>query len=120
MAEISVVVPVYKVEKYLNRCVDSIIRQSFDDLEIILVDDGSPDQCPAICDQLAELDSRIVVIHKENGGLSSARNAGIKVATGKYIGFVDSDDAIDESMAPETSGATFGFGSNVNQQFNFN
>ncbi len=98
MAEISVVVPVYKVEKYLNRCVDSIIRQSFDDLEIILVDDGSPDQCPAICDQLAELDSRIVVIHKENGGLSSARNAGIKVATGRYIGFVDSDDAIDESM----------------------
>lgn len=98
MAEISVVVPVYKVEKYLKRCVESIIRQSFGDLEIILVDDGSPDQCPAICDQLAELDSRIVVIHKENGGLSSARNAGIKVATGKYIGFVDSDDTIDESM----------------------
>lgn len=98
MPIVSVVVPVYKVERYLERCVQSIRNQSLSDIEIILVDDGSPDNCPELCDQYAALDSRIKVVHKENGGLSSARNVGIKVATGKYIGFVDSDDAIDESM----------------------
>ncbi len=95
---ISVVVPVYKVEKYLNLCVDSILNQSYTNLEIILVDDGSPDNCPAICDAYAEKDPRIKVIHKENGGLSDARNAGIEVATGKYLGFVDSDDYIAPDM----------------------
>lgn len=93
-ALISVVVPVYKVEKYLKRCVESIVKQTYDNLEIILVDDGSPDGCPEICDQYAEKDARIHVYHKSNGGLSDARNVGIEKATGKYITFVDSDDYV--------------------------
>ena len=92
---ISVIVPVYKVEEYLPNCLETIINQTYKNLEIILVDDGSPDKCPEICDQFMQKDTRIKVIHKENGGLSDARNAGIKIATGKYIGFVDSDDYID-------------------------
>ena len=92
---ISVIIPVYGVEKYLSRCLDSIINQTYRDLEIILVDDGSPDNSGKICDEYAAKDSRIKVIHKENGGLSSARNAGLDVATGEYIGFVDSDDWIE-------------------------
>ncbi len=92
--KISVIVPVYKVEKYLARCVDSIIDQTYKNLEIILVDDGSPDGCGAMCDEYAKKDERIKVIHKENGGLSSARNAGLDIATGDYIAFVDSDDRI--------------------------
>lgn len=92
---ISVIVPVYNVEKYLNNCVESIVNQTYKDLEIILVDDGSPDNCPAMCDEWAKKDSRIRVIHKENGGLSSARNAGLEAANGDYIAFVDSDDSID-------------------------
>ncbi len=95
---ISVVVPVYKVEEYLNKCVDSIINQTYKNLEIILVDDGSPDNCPKICDEYAKKDNRIKVIHKTNGGLSDARNAGIKEARGQLIGFVDSDDYIDNRM----------------------
>lgn len=91
---ISVIVPIYKVENYLHRCVDSIINQTYTNLEIILVDDGSPDKCPRICDEYAKKDSRIRVIHKKNGGLSDARNAGLDIATGEYIGFVDSDDYI--------------------------
>ena len=91
---ISIVVPVYKVEKYLNRCVDSILNQTYTDFECILVDDGSPDKCGQICDEYAELDKRIRVIHKENGGLSDARNVGIDAAKGEYILFVDSDDWI--------------------------
>ena len=91
---ISVIVPVYKVEKYLDKCVQSIVDQTYRNLEIILVDDGSPDNCPAMCDAWAEKDDRIRVIHKENGGLSDARNAGMAIATGEYIGFVDSDDWI--------------------------
>ena len=83
---ISVIVPVYKVEKYLKRCVKSIIDQTYGNLEIILVDDGSPDHCPAMCDDWTEKDSRIKVIHKNNGGLSDARNAGMKVANGELIG----------------------------------
>ena len=98
MAEISVIVPVYKVEKFLERCVESLISQTYKDIEIILVDDGSPDQCPIICDRLAETDTRIRVIHKKNGGLSSARNAGMDIATGHYIGFVDSDDVVSKYM----------------------
>ena len=92
---ISVIVPVYKVEDYLDQCVQSIVAQSYTDLEIILVDDGSPDRCPAMCDAWAERDKRIKVIHKKNGGISDARNAGIKIARGKFLFFVDSDDYID-------------------------
>ena len=95
---ISVIVPVYKVEAYLDRCVASIVNQTYRNLEIILVDDGSPDNCGVMCDAWAERDSRIKVIHKENGGLSDARNAGMAVASGEYIGFVDSDDYIAELM----------------------
>lgn len=91
-ALISVIVPIYNVEQYLDRCIESIIQQSYSHLEIILVDDGSPDQCPQICDEWAIKDQRIKVIHKENGGLSDARNAGLAEATGDYISFVDSDD----------------------------
>ena len=95
---ISVIVPVYKVEKYLDRCVQSIADQTYRNLEIILVDDGSPDNCGAMCDTWAEKDSRIRVIHKENGGLSDARNAGMAVATGEFVGFVDSDDWLNTQM----------------------
>ncbi|MBR4049432.1 MAG: glycosyltransferase family 2 protein [Clostridia bacterium] len=89
---ISIIVPVYKVEKYIHRCVDSIINQTYKNIEIILVDDGSPDNCGKICDEYAEKDSRIKVIHKPNGGLSDARNHGIDAATGDWLMFVDSDD----------------------------
>ncbi len=92
---ISVIVPVYNVEKYLDRCVESIVNQTYQNLEIILVDDGSPDNCPAMCDEWAKKDSRIVVIHKENGGLSDARNAGLDVFNGQWVLFFDSDDTVD-------------------------
>lgn len=92
MERISVIVPIYKVEAYLDKCVQSIVDQTYTNLEIILVDDGSPDRCGQMCDAWAEKDSRIRVIHKENGGLSDARNAGMEIATGAYIAFVDSDD----------------------------
>ena len=95
---ISVIVPIYKVEKYLCKCVDSIINQTYNNLEIILVDDGSPDNCPKICDEYAKQDSRIKVIHKENGGLSDARNAGMKIAKGEYVSFIDSDDYISDDF----------------------
>ena len=95
---ITVIVPVYKVEDYLERCVESIRNQTYQNLEVILVDDGSPDRCGEMCDELAAKDSRIQVIHKKNGGLSSARNAGIDMAKGEYIGFVDSDDWIEPDM----------------------
>ena len=94
-AKISVIVPVYNVETYQARCVDSILNQSYANLEVILVDDGSKDASGSICDKYAEKDNRIRVIHKENGGLSSARNAGLDVACGEYITFVDSDDWIE-------------------------
>lgn len=97
-AKITVIVPIYNVEKYLRRCAKSIIGQTHKNLEIIFVDDGSPDNCGIICDELALEDSRIKVIHKLNGGLSDARNAGIDIATGDYIGFVDSDDFIHPDM----------------------
>lgn len=93
-ATISVIIPVYKVEPYLDRCLQSVIKQSYTSLEIILVDDGSPDNSGEMCDTWAQKDSRIKVIHKENGGLSSARNTGLTIATGKYVFFVDSDDWI--------------------------
>ena len=95
---VSVIVPVYNVEDYLKKCVDSIINQTYTNLEIILVDDGSPDNCEKICDEYLNIDSRIRVIHKKNGGLSSARNAGLDIAKGKYISFIDSDDYIKENF----------------------
>lgn len=98
MPLVSIVVPVYKVEKYLDRCVKSLVNQTLKDIEIILVDDGSPDRCPELCDEFSRMDRRIRVVHKKNGGLSSARNAGMAVARGKYIGFVDSDDDVEPDM----------------------
>lgn len=95
---ISVIVPVYNVEPYLNKCVESIVNQTYKKIEIILVDDGSSDNCPRMCDEWAKKESRIKVVHKENGGLSDARNAGIRIATGELIGFVDSDDLIASEM----------------------
>lgn len=92
---ISIIIPCYKVEQYLPKCIDSILRQTYKNLEIILVDDGSPDKCGIICDEYALKDTRIQVIHKKNGGLSDARNAGINIATGKYITFIDSDDYVE-------------------------
>lgn len=91
---ISVIVPVYRVEKYLPACIDSILNQTFTDFELILVDDGSPDRCPEICDETAKRDARVRVIHQANAGLSAARNAGIEIAHGEWLGFVDSDDYI--------------------------
>ena len=94
-ALVSVIVPVYKVEKYLDKCIESIVGQTYKNLEIILVDDGSPDNCPAMCDSWAQKDSRIKVIHKPNGGVSSARNTALDAASGEYICFVDSDDVLE-------------------------
>ncbi len=94
--KISIIVPVYKVEKYLPRCVESIINQTYQNIEIILVDDGSPDNCGNLCDEYAKKDERIKVIHKQNGGLSAARNSGINISTGDFIAFIDSDDWISE------------------------
>lgn len=91
---ISVIVPVYRVEKFLPQCIESVLNQTFTDFELILVDDGSPDRCPAICDEAAERDARVRVIHQANAGLSAARNAGIEIAHGEWLGFVDSDDYI--------------------------
>lgn len=95
---ISIIVPVYNVEKYLNKCIESIINQSYKSIEIILVDDGSKDSSGKICDKYAKSDNRIKVIHKVNGGLSDARNSGLKIAKGRYVGFVDSDDYIAPDM----------------------
>lgn len=95
---ISIIVPIYNVEQYLNQCLQSICSQSYDNLEIILVDDGSSDRSPELCDEWAERDSRIQVIHKQNGGLSDARNTGISCAKGEYIAFVDSDDWIEKDL----------------------
>ena len=94
--KLTVVIPVYRVEATLDRCVESVLIQDIDDMEVILVDDGSPDSCPDMCDEWAEKDSRISVIHKENGGLSEARNAALDIAKGDYVTFVDSDDWLDE------------------------
>ena len=98
---ISVIVPVYRVEEYLERCVKSILSQTYENLEVILVDDGSPDQCPAICDACAEKDARVKVIHQENKGLSGARNAGIDAASGEYLAFVDSDEYVSPHFIEE-------------------
>lgn len=96
--KISIIVPVYNVENYLSRCVESLLNQTLKDIEIILVDDGSPDSCPAMCDSFAIQDQRIKVIHKKNGGLGYARNSGLEIARGEFIAFVDSDDFVDINM----------------------
>lgn len=98
---VSVIVPVYKVENYLHRCVDSILSQSFTDFELLLIDDGSPDNCGAICDEYAAKDSRVRVFHKPNGGVSSARNLGLDNACGVWVAFVDSDDYVDVDYLSE-------------------
>lgn len=98
MELVSVIVPIYNVEAYLERCVESILQQTYEHIEIILVDDGSPDRCGSMCEEYAKKDSRIKVLHKENGGLSDARNAGLEMAKGKYVLFVDSDDVIKENL----------------------
>lgn len=95
---ISIIVPIYKVEPYLRDCIDSILAQTYDNIEVILVDDGSPDGCPRICDEYAARDARVRVIHKPNGGLSDARNAGLDAARGVWVGFVDSDDMVEPTM----------------------
>lgn len=99
--KISIVVPIYNVEKYLKKCVDSLISQTYKDIEIILVDDGSPDNCKKICDEYKIQDERIKVIHKKNGGLSDARNKGTEVATGEYILYVDADDFVEKTACEE-------------------
>lgn len=99
--KVSIIIPVYRVEPFLHRCVDSVLSQTLSNIEVILVDDGSPDQCPEICDNYAKAHSNIQVIHKKNGGLSSARNAGMRIARGKYVMFIDSDDWIDPETALE-------------------
>lgn len=98
MPELSIIVPVYKVEPYLCKCIDSILAQTFTDFELILIDDGSPDGCGAICDAYAVRDDRVIVIHQKNAGVSAARNAGMDIACGDYIGFVDPDDWIEPEM----------------------
>ena len=98
MPKLSVIVPVYNVEKYLNKCIDSILNQSFTDFELILIDDGSPDRCGDICDRYAEKDCRIIVIHQNNAGVSAARNAGLRIANGKLLSFVDADDYLHPHM----------------------
>ena len=98
MPKISVIIPVYNIEKYLRRCLDSIVQQTFEELEIICIDDGSTDSCPYILKEYADRDSRIRVVHKENGGLVSARKAGLRIATGAYIGYVDGDDWIEHDF----------------------
>ena len=96
--KLSVIIPVYQVEEYLEECVNTVLNQHFKDYEIILVDDGSKDGCPLICDEYAKKYDSIKVIHKENGGLSSARNAGLEIAQGEFVSFIDSDDYIEEDM----------------------
>ena len=98
MPLLSVIVPAYNVESYLEQCVDSILKQTFTDFELILVDDGSPDRCPQICDSYAKKDTRVQVIHKENGGLVSARKAGLIASMGTYVTYVDGDDWIEPDM----------------------
>ena len=96
--KLSIIVPIYKVEKFLPKCIDSILEQTYSEFELILVDDGSPDYCPQICDEYAQKDNRIIVIHQKNSGVSVARNIGLKKASGKYIGFVDPDDFVAPEM----------------------
>ncbi len=120
---ISIIVPVYQVEKYLEKCINSIITQTYKNLEIILIDDGSTDKSPSFCDHFQAKDSRIKVLHQENGGLSYARNVGLKIATGDFIGFVDSDDWIEPNMYEVLMSALQETGADIavcNRQYEFN
>ncbi len=99
--KISIVVPIYNVERYLGRCVESILAQTYPDIEVILVNDGSPDGCAAICEKYAAMDSRIIVVNQENKGLPGARNSGFKIAKGEYVSFIDSDDTIEADMVED-------------------
>lgn len=101
MPKVSIIVPIYNVEKYLDRCMSSLLNQTLKDIEIIMVDDESPDNCPQLCDEYARKDERVKVIHKKNGGLGLARNSGLEIATGEYVAFVDSDDFVDINMYQE-------------------
>ena len=98
---VSIIIPVYNVEKYLAECIESVLKQTYQNIEILLIDDGSPDNSGKICDEYEEKDSRVRVIHKENGGVSSARNVGLEQANGEYITFIDSDDFVSESYIEE-------------------
>lgn len=111
--EISVIVPVYKVERFLPACIDSLLAQTFADFELILVDDGSPDNCPALCDAAAEKDNRVRVLHKANGGVSTARNAGLDMARGKWIAFVDSDDSVQPDYLEKMYTAALAVGADI-------
>ena len=95
---ISIIIPLHNVEKYLNKCIQSVVNQTYENLDIILIDDGSTDRCPQICDEWAEKDLRIRTIHKTYGGVADARNVGLSAANGEYIGFVDSDDYVENTM----------------------
>lgn len=110
---ISVIVAVYNVEKYIRRCLDSILAQTFRDFELIIVDDGSPDECPAICDEYASKDERIKVVHKENGGLAAARKTGVEHAHGEYVAFVDGDDWVEDSYLEDMYGSAISNGSDL-------
>lgn len=110
---VSVVIPVYRVEEYLNECVSSVLSQTYRSIEVLLVDDGSPDECPGMCDAWALADDRVKVIHQENGGLSSARNAGLAISHGDYVLFVDSDDVISSTLIEKCVGRMIGDGSEV-------
>lgn len=111
--EISIIVPVYNAEKFLKECVDSILAQTFTDFEVILVDDGSPDNCPAMCDAIAAKDSRVRVVHQQNKGLSGARNAGIDIARGNWISFIDSDDVVDKTFCEKLYDAVQKYGTKI-------
>lgn len=110
---ISIIIPVYKTEPYLRKCLDSVAGQTYKNLEIIIVDDGSPDDCGAICDEYAVRDKRITVIHQENGGISAARNSGMDIATGAYFGFVDSDDWCEPDMYEYLMGGIEAYGADI-------
>lgn len=110
---VSIIVPVYNVAPYLQKCLDSILRQTYTNLEILVIDDGSTDESSSICDEYAELDNRVVVVHKENGGLSDARNYGLDIATGDFIGFVDSDDWIESDMFEYLLDGCIGYNSDI-------
>ena len=110
---ISIIVPVYKTERFLNACIASILAQTFTDFELILVDDGSPDNCPALCDAAAAKDSRIRVIHQQNKGLSGARNAGIEIARGNWLSFIDSDDSVDKTFCEKLYHAVKKYGTKM-------
>jgi glycosyltransferase involved in cell wall biosynthesis len=112
---LSIIIPIYNIENYLKVCIDSVLQQTFNDFEVILVDDGSPDGCPAICDEYVAVDERLRVIHKQNGGLVSARKAGVKAARGEYIGFVDGDDWIDNNMYAEMCAAAKKYNADIVQ-----